>query len=403
MRGLILPFLVVVFPQLALASMQHGISVLAPEITGAAGLPPEAVGLIGGLSGFGSVWFFAASREILPVTGPVRALMVACFAAIAVAAMMASGVAALVLIAAPLAGFAYAVTAPAGSQILAEHTPRHLWGTLFSLRMAGVPAGGAIAGIAGGGLAALIAWRAGLAAVVTPSLLCALFLMLGARAFRAGEPGGRPRLRRILTPAVFRQPFQVLRTTPGLPVLTFTSLGYAGVQGSTFVFLTTYLTGQGMTLALAGSLFAVMQTASFAGRILVAAVSARVGSTRALLRLLGICSATSALLMTQAAPSLPVWLLFAGAIVIGLTVASWNGLFLSEVAQTAGEGAVGEVTAAAAFFTFIGYMATPPVFAGLAIWLGYRPAYLIAGTGVLTAALIIGRSAGPTGRGPGRA
>ena len=56
-------------------------------------------------------------------------------------------------------GFGYAVSAPAGSMILASNTPKKFWGTLFSLRMAGVPAGGAFAGIVAAAIVGTYDWR----------------------------------------------------------------------------------------------------------------------------------------------------------------------------------------------------------------------------------------------------
>ena len=74
-------------------------------------------------------------------------------------------------------GFGYAITAPAGSEILAKQTPKKLWGTLFSLRMAGVPVGGAIAGIIGASIASLYSWKAAVIVIVLPALITGIFLI----------------------------------------------------------------------------------------------------------------------------------------------------------------------------------------------------------------------------------
>ena len=141
-KALIFPFLVVFLPQLALATVNHGVMVLAPLFTAAAKLPPEAVGLIGGLGGLGSVWCFASNSVILPSLRPMRALIFGCLLASTAVLAFTFAQVWLIYLAAPLVGFGYAISAPAGSQLLARHTPKERWGTLFSLRMAGVPAGG---------------------------------------------------------------------------------------------------------------------------------------------------------------------------------------------------------------------------------------------------------------------
>jgi MFS family permease len=388
-----LPFLVVTLPQLSLAAAQHGVSVLAPEITAAAGMAPESIGLIGGLVGLGSVWFFAASGAVIPVLGAVRALTVACFGAVAALALFAFAAPWLIFLAAPFVGFAYAVTAPAGSQILAAHAPRHLWGTLFSLRMAGVPTGGFIAGFAGAGLAAAVAWQAGLAAVALPALLCGVFLIFAAGPLRGARPERRVRLREVLAPANLAKPLRVVLGTPGLALLTFSSLGFAAVQGSTFTFLTTYLTdGLGLSLATAGGLFATMQAASVLGRIGAGVLADRVGSVRVMIVVLGLASATGAVLLAQARGDMSPFLLYGGAVLIGASVATWNGLFLAGMAATAAPDRVSEVTAAATFFTFISYTLTPPLFGRLAVGVGYRGAYLAAALCVLAAAIAVARA-----------
>jgi MFS family permease len=393
MRGLILPMSVVMAPQIMLAAVQHGMAVLAPAFIAEAGLPPEAVGIVGGLSGAGAVWFFAANGALMPVLGPARALTLACLLSAFAACTILTGVPALIFMAAPLVGFAYAVTAPAGSQILAQSAPRHLWGTLFSLRMAGVPAGGAIAGLAGAGLAVAISWRAGLAAMAVLPLLCAGFLALAAGPWLGGPMKGRVRLRRLFAPDNLAAPFRMMRAQPALAQLTFASTGFAAAQSGALIFLTTYLTDSvGLSLALAGALYATLQGASFAGRIAVGVLADRIGSPRRMLVALGAASACGTALLTQADAGLPAWALFAGAAAAGCAMTTWQGLFLAEIAAAAGDGDVGAATSASTFFTFLAYMATPPLFGATAYAFGYHAAYLATGVCVAAAAVFLARA-----------
>ena len=178
MRAVLLPLMLVLAPQTALATLQLGLPVLAPAFVAAAGLSPEAVGLVGGCIGFGSVWLFAANAAVTPVFGPVRALAIACAVASCAALAVTSGSVTAMFVSAVIVGFAYAVTAPAGSQILSDHTPRKWWGTLFSIRQAGVPLGGAIAGVAGTLVAAAAGWEWALVTLAAVPLVVALLLAL---------------------------------------------------------------------------------------------------------------------------------------------------------------------------------------------------------------------------------
>ena len=81
LRSIIFAFFAVLLPQFSLATINHGILVLAPVITASSGLPPESVGLIGGLIGFGAVWFFAANSVILPSLGSMNTLILGCLLA----------------------------------------------------------------------------------------------------------------------------------------------------------------------------------------------------------------------------------------------------------------------------------------------------------------------------------
>ena len=387
-KSLIFPFLVVFLPQLALATVNHGVMVLAPLFTAAAKLPPEAVGLIGGLGGLGSVWCFASNSVILPSLGPMRALIFGCLLASTAVLAFTFAQAWLIYLAAPLVGFGYAITAPAGSQLLARHTPKERWGTLFSLRMAGVPAGGAIAGIIGAGIAATYDWRLALVVILLPSLLCAGFLAVARHHLPDLPQKSRFRPLQIFNPALVISPFRVLTRIPGLGLMTMSSIGFAAVQGAVFTFLTTYLTHEiGLSILLAGGLYASMQLASFVGRIGIGFLADWVGSTHLVLAILGFCSALAVVLLMLMSQAMPVALLFLMAMLVGVSIATWNGLFLAEVSRVGADHDVSEATAASTFFTFISYMLSPPLFGLVVLYAGYDAAFGLVGIVVLIAAI----------------
>jgi MFS family permease len=360
--------------------INHGKLVLAPIYTVASGMPPESVGLIAGLSGLGSVWFFAASGGILPRFGPIKALIFACVLAPTAAIMFALEQSWLVLPSALFIGFAYAITAPAGSQILATHTPKKLWGTLFSLRMAGVPVGGAVAGVLGAFLAARYDWRIALLAIITPALLTGLFLIFASKKITSPISKDSFKILNLFKPSNFISPFKVLLRIPGLPLITFVSVGFAAIQGGVFTFLTTYLTKElGFSLTLAGGLYATMQGASFIGRVFAGLIADRFFSARTVLVTLGLMSATGVSCLTLINGNFSPALLFPAVGLIGVSIASWNGLFMAEVSNIAENYDVSEATSASTFFTFISYMLAPPCFGLIAISYGYTYAFLSVG------------------------
>jgi|TARA_B100000767_G_scaffold196496_1_gene183486 MFS family permease len=375
-----LPFLCVLFPQMALAIINHGKLVLAPLYISAAGLSPETVGIIGGLSGLGSVWFFSANSVILPSFGPVRALIFGCFLAPFGAMLLFFHQPWLIFTAAVIMGFGYAITAPAGSQILAAHTPKRLWGTLFSIRMAGVPVGGALAGLAGGSIASLYGWEIALLVIALPAVATGLFLAIVKGKISDSNDRVKFRFFNLFNPLNLLSPFKVLKKVPGLPLITFVSIGYASIQGGVFTFLTTYLmTELKMPLVLVGGLYATMQVASFAGRISVGVLADRFFSPRSVLIILGLMGPFGIYILTILNNNFSPFFLFPAMALIGVSIASWNGLFMTEVTNVAQNHDVSEATSASTFFTFITYMLAPLVFGFIALSYGYKYAFYSVG------------------------
>jgi hypothetical protein len=56
------------------------------------------------------------------------------------------------------------------------------------------------------------------------------------------------------------------------------------------------------------------------------------------------------------------WIMAAG-VLAGVASISWNGVYLAEVARAAPPGKIGDATAGSTFFTFIGYVIAPAIFA----------------------------------------
>lgn len=370
------PLAIVMLPLVALAVLQLGLPVLAPAFVAEAGLAPESVGIIVGCMGFGSVWMFAANDRITPVFGPLRALIHACLLGLAGTALILTGWGPALFPGAVVIGFAYAVTAPAGSQILSIHAPKRLWGTLFSIRQAGVPLGGAIAGIVGTVIAAVYGWRAGFICLMLLPLGGIVLLLMAPASYRAGADGTAFRLRKLIDPSLIATPFRSLREMPQLRRLTMASLGFAAVQTSVFSFFTTYLTGSlGLSLPFAGSLFATMQVAAFLGRLGAGVLADRIGGFRPVLMAMSLAGASACIVMGLLDPGWHDAALYPVAALIGLAAATWNGLFMAEIALIVPADKVGQATAGTTFFTFAAYMVTPPIFAGVALAAGYQIAY----------------------------
>jgi len=378
------PLAIVMLPLVALSVLQLGLPVLAPVFVEDAGLAPEAVGIIVGCMGFGSVWMFAANDRVTPVLGALRALTWDCVLGIVGTGLVMTGWTPAIFPGAVMIGFAYAITAPAGSQILSAHTPKRLWGTLFSIRQAGVPLGGAIVGVVGTGLAVAYGWQVGFACLLLLPLVGILLLITAPASYRGDRNGATLRLHSLIHPSVIATPFKTLKQLPQLRSLTLASLGFAAVQTSMFSFFTTYLTDSlGLGLALAGALFAAMHIAAFIGRLGVGVLADRLNAIRPILLAMSAAGACACIAMGALDPDWPKPVLFGFAVFIGFAAATWNGLFLAEIAIVVPPENVGQATAGTTFFTFTAYMVTPPIFAGVVVLAGYQVAYGVAALAAL--------------------
>ena len=379
-RSTLFAFFAVFLAQFSLAALNHGILVLAPIITKSAGLRAEAVGIIGGLSGFGAIWCYAANSAILPYIGPLKALFWGCLVGSVAAIMFTFTLGWIGFFAALAVGFGHAIITPAGSIILTDNTPKKLWGTIFSLRMAGVPAGGAFAGLVAATIITEYDWRLSLYILLCPSILTIYYLKLTKNEISLPSIKGAFALKTIFNPRLLFIPFKVVPTVRNLEKITFVSFGFAAVQGCVFTFFTTYLTmSVGFSLSVAGALYATVQIFSFFGRIMMGIFDDLLGSPRILFAFLGFCSPIGLIILVSLTPDSSKILLHFKCALVGLLIASWNGLVLAEISRISASSDIGENIAASTFFTFISYMVIPPIFGVVVHSFGYNFAFTFVG------------------------
>jgi len=383
------PFLFSAVPLTGMAILHHALPVFAPKLMEASGMPPEAYGWVGGALGLGSVWLYVANNAFTVALGPVRAWLVAALIAIAGSALTLIGLYPTILLGAVCLGFAYATATPAGAQILADHTPRAYRGSLFSVRQAGVPLGGVIAGAAGSWLIVACGWRVAFATMAVCAVGLCSVLLLAPREYNDSRPRHPFRLARLFHLSNVLNPFRVVAATPGLRRISAACIGFAAVQGATVAFFVTFMTaGLGFSLTFAGTLYAMLLASSVAGRLVLGFVADWAGSPRPVLKALAILSVISSLMIAVMSSDWSTPLVLAVVLFVGFSVATWNGLYLAEVAILAPD-TVSEATAATTFFVFSTYMVTPPI-AGIIISLfGYRGVFLVTACLAVTSAAIL--------------
>ncbi|MFC3125292.1 MFS transporter [Pseudoroseomonas globiformis] len=355
------------------------VPLLGPPLMARAGLPPEGIGVVSALTSAGICWCLACGGPMLGHYGPVRTLQIAlaCIALGLVA--LSQPVAALGLLGALAIGFGTGHNTPAGSQILIRAAPPRHRTLIFSIKQAGVPAGGALAGLV---LAPLVMWL-GLSATLWAVIGVTLLTILLVQPFRprldqdrgAGQAGWA---RALLSVAMLARSTRILGEHPTLPLLTALGASFSVLQSCLMAFTATYaVTRHGASLAEAGLIVAVMQGASMVGRIALGWLADRMGQALRHLVIQAFISALAvAMLVTLGGESR--WALHGCAALVGITAIGWNGVHIAELARVAPLHLVGDVTSAASLFGFAGSICGPLVFTALVAWSGsYELAFLV--------------------------
>ncbi|MCC6471975.1 MAG: MFS transporter [Alphaproteobacteria bacterium] len=384
------PLVITMVMQAQSAFAARGIAVFGPVLTEVAGVTPEQIGILAAINTVGTMLFLICGAPILQRLGPVRSLQLGALSATIGIAVAGFGTWPMMMLSALLIGLGYGPSPPAGSEILARYAPKQHRAVIFSVKQAGVPVGGVIAGLVMPLFIAWYDWRVALLLVAALTGLPALVV----QPTRATMDADRNRDLRLsaatlLSPANVLEPFRAVLATPALIRLSMVGFSFAIAQGCLFSFQVTFLNVEsGLSLALAGSLFAVTQAVSIGGRVFTGWAADRLGSGLRMLMLLGIGSGALMWATAMIAPNWPRSAMMVVSALSGLAVGSWNGVYLSEVAAHAPKGKIAEATAGSTFLTFLGYVCGPIAFALAVQTTGhYSAAFIAAGVLPLVASL----------------
>lgn len=320
-----------------------GASANAPLIRADLGLSEVGVGAIASVAYLGAMLTSRAGGRATDRFGPTVVMTTGLLAMAAGVLVSATAItAALFFAGIAVSGLGYGVVNPA-TNVLANPRATHRRGLVMSIKQAGVPLGGVLAGAALPAVGSVEGWRW---AAVLPLLLC-LFAacLLGLRGrVRSADGGdgtarGRPDLRMRL-PHGYGYGFTM-----------------AGAQVSIFAFTTVYLVEErGFSATEAGLGVALLLVGGLAGRPLWGWVSDRHPELR--LRHLTVVSVLGAVAVTLLW-LLPAGLLPATLLLVGLCAVGWNGVYVAAVAEAAEPGTVGGTTGASLTLINLGAVVCP--------------------------------------------
>jgi MFS family permease len=347
--------------------LNQSLAIIAPLLTAGVGIAQERVGNLSSLSSLGTVLFLLFGGPVLARLGPVRMLQAGALLATAGLLLAASGWWPLLVGAALLMGIGYGPSPPAGSRILAATAPAGHRTLIFSVKQAGAPAGGALAGLALAPAASAWGWPA--AVLVGVAVGVAAGVAIGPARVRLDverDPDQPIGPRALFSPRKVVAPYLLLKSDPVLLSITALAFSFAIVQGCLFSFSVTYLvTDRHLSLPTAGLVYACMQCAGVFARVFLGWLADRTGRPAHNLTAQAFAAAL-AVALYGSLPDRPDLLLAAGcATLTGFLAASWNGIYLAEVARLASADRIAEVTASSSVVTFLGYVSGPTIFSAL--------------------------------------
>lgn len=333
------------------------LAAIAPAVATALGIPASQIGFqISIVYGSASV-FSVTAGGLVRRWGACRTSQASLLLGLAGCALATVPSVAALALASVFFGVGYAMTNPSASHLLGRFAGQRHRNVIFSIKQTGVPIGGAVAGLLGPPLTVHFGWRA--VPVAVGATLLVLLLALQAR--RALWDDDRDPERRILGNLL--EGVLVIWKRKPIRWLVSASFFYTVTQLCLVAFLVTLLVEDvHMSLVEAGLVLSLVQVASVFGRLLWGWVADRLGDGAAVLALIGLLAAASALIATQVSPEWPGLGLRALFVVFGIASIGWNGVFLAEVARLSPVGLIGPTTAAALTITFAGVMVGPSLF-----------------------------------------
>lgn len=288
----------------------------------------------------------------------------------------------LMLLGAGLVGaWGQAGTNPATNKLIAEDLPLGERGVVTGIKQSGVQATIFIGGLVLPSLAIALGWRgAYLVVAVVPLVLAvvAAFVVPASSTSRADR---------------------AVRSHPPLPDAVRWLAGYGFLLGfaGSVSFLVPLFTEEaiGFDPRLAGAVAAAIGLFAFMGRIAWARFSEIRGEFVMPLAAIAALSVLAGLVML-AAPTLGAWLVWVGAVLIGVSSSSWNSVGMLAVINEAGAAATGRASGIVLFGFLAGLGLGPPIYGAIVDRAGYEPMWLlsIGVSGVALGVVLVWRRVG---------
>jgi MFS family permease len=358
----------VVFPTLAMLAVltigsmaQFAVAVVAPEAAPDIGVDATYIGVFTTIVYVFAMLSGATTGAFVGRYGAIRVCQFTMLTAAAAMSVFALATPVAAMVSAALLGCAYGPFNPASAHVLAGVSTLQWRPLVFSIKQAGVPLGGILAGLVLPLLAIRFRWEVGLLAVTSVALVVMIMLQPLRRGFDADRKPGR-----LFASLSVLTPLRLVFGDRTLRRFAITGFAYAGCQVSVGAFYVVYLVAAlEMPLVKAGLIFAFVLFGAVFGRVFWGVVAERIVSTRTLLVCVGGLSAVCLAITAALTPAWPLAIVMVLGFVLGASSFGWVGIFLSEIAHLAPEGKASEATGGVQFVYFGGVVVVPPCFGAI--------------------------------------
>ena len=280
------------------------VPIAAPEFMREFGWDESWVGYLSAANVIGALFILTAGIGTIKRMGGVLALQIGLVIGAASLLLYLVPSLAVALIASIIIGLNNGAANPAGSEVLQRFTPPAHRNFVFSIKQAGVPLGGVIAGLTIPPLVKSLGWRMALVVAAVGSI-AAVALTVPFRS-RIDPPRDQRVGARLVS---FRLsdivlPLRSLSRAPTLWRISWVGCLLAIAQACWVTFAVTYLVvALGLSLSVAGLVFAVMQATSVIGRMALGWIADHAVSSTTTLAIASIGSALSTIAFGLATPT----------------------------------------------------------------------------------------------------
>ncbi|MPS25308.1 MFS transporter [Pigmentiphaga sp.] len=377
------------------------IPIVAPAMSVEFGWSGSSIGYLTASNSMGGLAILLAGSALFKQIGGMRTLQLTLSLGAVCLAFLLYPSLGVALAACFAMGLSNGAANPAGSEVLQRFSPPGKRNLMFSIKQAGVPLGGVMAGLLVPVVVALAGWRMALLAcavvVLLPIVLTwRLSAGLDEIPARTGRAFPRPTWRSLRTLGV---PLASLMNNRGLLQISIVGSLFAVSQSCWFTFTVVYLVdGLGYSLGRAGMVFAVMQAGGVIGRIALGWLSDHLRSATAVLSIAAVLSAVTTALLGLTSPEWPLWAALLLAFIAGCSAASWNGVQIAEVARRSPPHMISETAAGSSILVNLTNIVAPTLFAVfVSAGGGYGHAFICAGAFSLLVLVCLPRDRGDAG------